>query len=76
MLKAGFTTEEIEKIQNTAPYGEMVVAHTDSYGDYTCTTMEPIGYYAIYTVGVENGDSSTIIITYEDYENILEILDF
>lgn len=80
MLNAGFTAEEIEKIRDTAPYGEMVVTHSDSYGRYTKTTVEPIGYYVVNTLGVDGGGMSTygrsIIITYEDYENILEILDF
>lgn len=80
MLNAGFTTEEIEKIRNTAPYGEMVVTHSDSYGRYTKTTVEPIGYYVVHTLGVDGGGMSTygrsLIITHEDYENILEILDF
>jgi hypothetical protein len=80
MLCAGFTAKEIEKIRDTAPYGEMVVTHTDSYGRYTKTTVEPIGYYVVNTLGVDGGGMSTygrsIIITYEDYENILEILDF
>jgi hypothetical protein len=80
MLKAGFTAEEIEKIRDTAPYGEMVVTHSDSYGRYTKTTVEPIGYYVVNTLGVDGGGMSTygrsITITYEDYENILEILDF
>jgi hypothetical protein len=80
MLCAGFTGEEIEKIRDTAPYGKMVVTHTDSYGRYTKTTVEPIGYYIVHTLGVDGGGMSTygrsITITYEDYENILEILDF
>ena len=80
MLCAGFTAEEIEKIRDTAPYGEMVVTHTDSYNRYTKTTVEPIGYYVVHTLGVNGGGMSTygrsIIITHEDYENILEILDF
>ena len=80
MLCAGFTGEEIEKIRDTAPYGNMVVTHTDSYNRYTKTTVEPIGYYVVSTLGVDGGGLSTygrsIIITHEDYENILEILDF
>lgn len=79
MLKAGFTTEEIEHIKNAAPYGEMVVTHTDKTGYYTNTTIEPIGYYVVNTLGVDGGGMSTygrsIIIRYEDYENILEILE-
>ena len=77
---AGFTGEEIAKIRDTAPYGHMVVTHTDSYKRYTKTTVEPIGYYVVNTLGVDGGGLSTygrsIIITHEDYENILEILDF
>ena len=80
MLNAGFTTEEIEKIRDTAPYGEMVVTHSDSYGRYTKTTVEPIGYYVVHTLGVDGGGMSTygrsLIITHEDYENILEMLNF
>jgi hypothetical protein len=80
MLKAGFSTEEIENIQNTAPHGEMKVIHTDSSGHYVKTTIEPIGYYVVHTLGVDGGGMSTygrsITITHEDYENILEILDF
>lgn len=79
MLCAGFTAEEIEKIRDTAPYGNMVVTHTDSYNRYINTTVEPIGYYVVNTLGVDGGGLSTygrsIIITYEDYENILEILE-
>lgn len=79
MLNAGFTAEEIEKIRDTAPYGEMVVTHSDSYGRYTKTTMEPIGYYVVATTAVDGGGLSTygktLIITYEDYENILKILE-
>ena len=80
MLKAGFSTEEIENIQNTVPYGEMKVIHTDKSGYYVKTTIEPIGYYVVNTSGVDGGGLSTygktIIISCEDYENILEILDF
>jgi hypothetical protein len=80
MLKAGFSTEEIETIQNTAPYGEMTVIHTDSSDHYVKSTIEPIGYYVVNTLGVDGGGFSTygktIIISCEDYENILEILDF
>lgn len=78
MLCAGFTTEEIEKIRDTAPYGKMVVTYTDKSGHYTNTTVEPIGYYVVNTLGVDGGGlntyGKTIIIRYEDYENILEIL--
>jgi hypothetical protein len=80
MLCAGFTAEEIENIRNTAPYGKMTDTEADEYGRYTKTIVEPIGYYVIHTLGVDGGGMSTygrsIIITGEDYENILKVLDF